>query len=74
MTKKLVAMSTCVLLTVVLGNVSSAYSPNNPTAQTNGMFIPNAKPSDWKEIKKLPLPRSDEWKPHVIPLKNTVKK
>lgn len=58
-----------VILMLTMAAVVNAKSPSNPSEQPKTTFIPNANPADWKEVKRLPLPTSNEWKASLRPLR-----
>lgn len=58
-----------VILMLTMATVVNAQSPSNPSEQPKTTFIPNAKPADWKEVKRLPLPTPNEWKASLRPLR-----
>lgn len=68
MKKQLIMTKSLVILMLTMAAVVNAQSPSNHSEQPKTTFIPNVKPTDWKEVKRLPLPTPNKWKVSLKPL------
>ncbi|MFS0555413.1 hypothetical protein [Brevibacillus sp. 179-C9.3 HS] len=65
MKKQLIFTKLLLIAMLAWATTVSAHSSSNSNAGSHHHFIPNAKPTDWQDAKKMPLPDPDEWKSHV---------